>query len=464
MALPRRALLSAAAAAPAGLLLHPDPPPADPATLRFPPGFAFGVSSSAYQIEGAVRADGRGDSIWDEFCHHPGHVKAGQTADVAADHYHRMPEDVALLAGIPNYRFSVSWPRLFPNGDLTANPKGFAFYDQLLDTLHANGITPWLTLYHWDLPQALQAKGGWTNRDTASRFADFAGAMARHFGDRVPNWLVMNEISVHAYVGHCLGDHAPGLTGAENWFAALHHLNLGQGLAVQALRAGSKGRVGTVAACEPILPSSASPDDIAAAARFDAAWNGGVLSPLLLGRYPEAIAACTAPHEQTGDAALVAQKLDMLGINYYSRLHIQHNQAWPLSAYFGPSTRRSPYYAGGWPIEPDGLYEILTRIQRDYNPPEMFISENGYATASDDPRGEPLNDIARISYIAQHLRFLHQARADGVKVNGYFAWSLLDSFEWNDGMQWRFGLVAVDFATLARTPKRSLGWYKALAA
>jgi len=465
--LSRRAALSlpAAAALPPSLLLPPDPAPADPASFHFPPGFAFGVSSSAYQIEGAVHDDGRGDSIWDEFCHHPCRVRGKQNADIAADHYHRMEQDVALLAasGVRHYRFSVSWPRLFPQGDLVPNAKGFAFYDRLLDALHAHGITPWLTLYHWDLPQPLQAKGGWTNRDTAYRFADFAAACARHFGNRVPNWLATNEIAVHAYIGHCLGFHAPGLTGAENWFAALHHLNLGQGLAIQAVRAQTRGRVGTVAACEPIRPSSPAPADVAAAKLFDAAWNGGVLEPLFFGRYPDAIADFTAPHVRTADATLLAPPLDMLGINYYSRLYIAHNPAWPLSVFFGANTHRSPYFAGGWPIEPDGLYEILTHIQSHYAPREIFISENGYASAADDPRGEPLNDIARISYIAQHLRFLRKSMDAGVPVGGYFVWSLLDSFEWNDGMKWRFGMVAVDFATLARTPKRSYHWYGALA-
>ncbi len=466
-ALSRRGLLRLPAVAvlpPA--LLHPDPPPPDPASFTFPPGFAFGVSTSAYQIEGAVREDGRGDSIWDEFCHHPCRVKGGQNADIAAGHYHRMPEDVALIAqaGLRNYRFSVSWPRLFPDGGSRPNPKGFAFYDRLLDALLTKGVTPWLTLYHWDLPQALQARGGWTNRDTAARLAEFAYLTSRGLGDRVPNWLVMNETAVHAYIGHGLGYHAPGLTGQDNWFAALHHLNLGQGMVIQALRAsGAKGRIGTVAACEPICPSSPSMADVQAAARFDAAWNGAVLEPLFFGSYPELIAGEIAPHVRTGDAGIMAQPIDMLGINYYSRLNIAHNPAYPLSAYFGANPRRSPYFAGGWPIEPDGLYEILTRIQRRYNPREMFISENGFATVGADTSGAPLDDVARISYIAQHLRFLRRAMDSGANVRGYFVWSLLDSFEWNDGMKWHFGLVAVDPATLERIPKRSYHWYGALA-
>lgn len=445
---------------------HPDPPPPDPASFHFPPDFAFGVSSSAYQIEGAVRADGRGDSIWDEFCHNPCRVSGGQNADVAVDHYHRMPSDVELMGdtGLRHYRFSVGWTRLFPDGGSTPNPEGFAFYDRLLDKLLAKGITPWMTLYHWDLPQALQAKGGWTNRDTAYRLADFAAATARVLGDRVPNWLVMNETAVHAYIGHGLGYHAPGLSGQENWFSALHHLNLGQGLAVQALRASdAKGRVGTVAACEPVHPSSLAPQDVLAAQTLDAAWNGGVLEPLFFGTYPEMIAQYTAPHVRTGDAGVMAQPLDMLGINYYSRLYIEHNPARPLNLFFGPNKHSSPYYAGGWPIEPDGMYEILKTIQQRYKPREMFIAENGYATAEPDTSGPPLDDVSRISYITQHLRFLRKAMDEGVNMKGYFVWSLLDSFEWNDGMKWHFGLVAVDPATLKRIPKRSYHWYGALA-
>lgn len=460
--LPALAALPAQADAPA----HPDPPPPDPAAFHFPPGFAFGVSSSAYQIEGAVHAQGRGQSIWDVFCHDPCRTSDGKTADIADDHYHRTAEDIGLIAamGVRHYRFSLGWPRLFPDG-MTANPKGFAFYDRLLDRLLAQGITPWVTLYHWDLPQALQAKGGWTSRETAYRLAEFAAAAARAYGDRVPHWLVMNETAVHAYIGHGLGYHAPGLTGVANWFAALHHLNLGQGLAMQALRAcGGKGRVGTVAACEPVVPSTAAPQDALAAQTLDAAWNGGVLQPLFEGSYPELIAPYIAPYERTGDAAVLAQPLDMLGINYYSRLSIAHDPARPLGLFFGPSRHPSPYYAGGWPIEPDGMAEILTAIQQRYQPREMFIAENGFATGTPSPAGVPYDDVARISYIAQHLHFLRQAMAAGAKMRGYFVWSLLDGFEWNDGMKWHFGLIAVDPVTLARRPKRSYSWYGALTA
>jgi beta-glucosidase len=281
--------------------------------------FVFGVSSSAYQIEGATACDGRGEGIWDTFCKEPGRISTGETASMACDHYHRMPADIRLIsdAGIPNYRFSVSWPRLFPSGGAEANAKGFEFYHRLLDDeLHRRRISPWLCLYHWDLPQALQAKGGWTNRDTAFRFAEFCAQVGNRFGDRVSHWMVMNEIATQSMLGYGVGAHAPGERGADSWLSALHHLSLGQGLGIQALRAADvKGRIGTIACCEPIRPVSDSEEDRAAARLFDGLWNGAVLEPLFNGRYPDIVAGYFKPFCKTDDLRTINQNIDLLGVN-----------------------------------------------------------------------------------------------------------------------------------------------------
>ncbi|OYV42439.1 MAG: beta-glucosidase [Acidocella sp. 20-57-95] len=455
MALPLPALVAPSAfAATSAPDLKPD--------LHFGPDFKFGVSSSAYQIEGAVATDGRGPGIWDVFCHTPGKMAHGGNADIACDHYHRMPEDIALIAsaGIKNYRFSVSWPRLFPDGDLVANPKGFAFYDRMLDQLHAHGITPFLCLYHWDLPQALQNKGGWVNRDTSKRLADFASAVSHRYRDRVHNWVILNEATVHSMFGYGMGSHAPGVQGKDSWFAALHHLNLGQGLSIQALRANNvAGQIGTVACVEPVVASTDSDADVKAANLFDAVWNGSILQPLFKGSYPDLVAADFAPLCQTHDLANINQKIDMLGVNYYSRLHVQASPSSPIGVNFGPIHNQSRFTVMGWPIEPDGLYDILMHIHNTYGQPKLFISENGYATADSTSPLASLNDDSRIEYITDHLTFLKKAVADGANVHGYFVWSMLDSFEWNDAMKWHFGLVQVDFATLKRTPKKSYHWY-----
>ncbi|WP_297371119.1 GH1 family beta-glucosidase [Acidocella sp.] len=434
-----------------------------PGSFRFPPGFAFGVASSAYQIEGATREDGRGLGMWDVFCHTPGRTRGN--ADIAADHYHRMPEDVALMkaAGIRHYRFSVSWPRLFPDASFTPNPKGFAFYDRLLDELCAAGITPWMTLYHWDLPQWISAEGGWMNRDSASYMAEFAARAGAHFGDRVGHWMVMNEVAVQAILGYGIGVHAPGLVGREKSCAALHHMNLGQGYAIAALRAaGVRGRIGTVGSLEPVRPSSSAPEDVAAAAKFDALWNGAVLDPLFKGRYPALVEADFAPFVRAGDMAAIRQKVDFIGVNYYSRLHIQHTDKFDIGAIFGANPDPVKYRALRWPIEPDGLYEEVKYIHDQYGAPEIVITENGFATTTDPNPGNGLEDDGRLSYLAQNLAFLRKAADEGLNVKGYFVWALMDSFEWSEGTKWHFGLVRIEYPHLARTPRQSYYWYSDL--
>jgi beta-glucosidase len=460
MRLTRRTMLSTAAVS-----IAPGMSPSSQ-ELHFGPDFAFGVSSSNYQIEGAVHDDGRGTGIWDVFCHTPGHIWHNGNADIACDHYHRMPEDVALMAnaGLRNYRFSVSWPRLFPAGSGTPNEAGFDFYDRLLDQLRMQDITPWLCLYHWDLPQALEVKGGWTSRETSYRYAEFAGYVSHRYRDRVAHWMMLNEATVQSMFGYGMGTHAPGRKGKANWFAALHHLNLGQGMGIQALRANNvPGRIGTVACVEPIRASTESEADLKAAAMFDAVWNGSVLDPLFKGHYPALVAEDFAPLCKADDLKTINQKIDLLGVNYYSRLHVQADSRSPIGANFGPSNDSKKFTVMGWPIEPDGLYETMMHINKTYDEQEVFISENGYATTyGQAPDGNEIVDPGRITYLSEHLKFLKRSIDDGAKVSGYFVWAFLDSFEWNDGMKWHFGLVNVDFETLRRTPKQSYSWYAQL--
>lgn len=357
----------------------------------------------------------------------------------------------------------MSWPRLYPELNGPANARGFAFYDRLLDELHRHGITPWLCLYHWDLPQYLQEQGGWTNRDTSYRLAAFSDRVSRYFGDRIGHYMVLNEAAVHSMLGHGLGFHAPGLTGKDNWVAALHHLNFGQGLSIQALRANvPQAQIGTVASVEPVRPSTQAPKDVAAAALLDAMWNGAVLDPLFLGKYPELVADDFAPYCLPGDLANCQQKIDLLGINYYNRLHIHHDPKYALDVFFGPDNDPVKYHAMNIPMTPDGLYEIVMHVHERYNGPEIFISENGFATVDDGKPGSGLEDDGRLAYLAANLQFLQQSVADGANVSGYFVWSLIDNFEWDAGTKYRFGLVDVDFATLKRTPKQSYYWYAAL--
>jgi len=436
-----------------------------PASYNFGPDFTFGFSTSAYQIEGAVREEGRSPGIWDVFCHTGHHIKNGNNADIACDHYHRMPQDVALVAGagVKNYRFSVSWSRLYPELNGGPNAKGFAFYDRLLDELHRSDITPWLCLYHWDLPQYLQEQGGWTNRDTSYRLAEFSDRVSRYFGDRIPNWMVLNEAAVHSYIGHGLGFHAPGLTGKDNWVSSLHHLNLGQGLSIQALRGNlPHARIGTVASVEPVVPSTQAKDDVQAAAVLDAMWNGAVLDPLFMGKYPDLVADDFAPYCKPGDLANCHQKIDLLGINYYNRLNIHHDPKYAMDVFFGPQGEPVKYKALDVPMSPDGMYETVMHVHNTYDGPEIFISENGFATVDDGKPGSGLEDDGRLAYLGANLQFLQKAKEAGANVSGYFVWSLIDNFEWDSGMKYRFGLVNVDFTTQKRTPKQSYYWYGSL--
>ncbi len=423
--------------------------------LKFPPTFQWGVATSAYQIEGAARQDGRGLSIWDTFSHTPGKVIGGDTGDVACDHYHRLDSDLDLIQslGVDAYRFSIAWPRVQPLGQGAYNAPGLAFYDRMVDGLLARGIKPHITLYHWDLPQALQDKGGWAQRDTAYRFADYAAFMGQQLGDRAASICTHNEPWCTAVLGNLVGQFAPGLKDEATMLRVAHHLLLSHGLALQAMRAaGVKAPLGIVLNMSPTTPATASAADTALAAREFATFVRWYMDPLFLKQYPRApdLPACDVV--QAGDMDTIAQPLDFLGINYYTRI-------W-ASAVTPPVP--SPNVMGtsdmGWENYPQGLTQLLCKIHADYPLPPLYITENGCACADTLVNGK-VHDTARITYLHTHLAALQAAMAAGADVRGFFYWSLMDNFEWNSGYAKRFGLIHVDYATQKRTFKDSARWY-----
>ena len=443
--------------------------------VRFPAGFAWGTATASYQIEGAVEEDGRSSSIWDTFSHTPGKVQDGDTGDVADDHYHRYEEDIELMAGLGVgwYRFSLAWPRLQPDGRGALNEAGVDFYSRLVDALLAKDIQPWVTLYHWDLPQVLQDEGGWPLRDTAERFAEYASAVYERLHDRVTHWTTLNEPWVSAFLGHATGQHAPGLQDPEAALRAAHHLMLGHGRAIEAMRAqgDADSTFGITLSMSPIDAASDDPADLDAARRADGLTNRLFLDPLLRGGYPadvlEDVREVTAgAHVQSGDEERINAPLDFLGINYYYRTVVRAGTAardetsvWVGSGDIEPVSRGLAQTEMGWEIDPEGLYDLLTRVARDYPSVPLYVTENGAAIADEKgPDGE-VHDPARVAYLDAHFRAAHRAIADGVDLRGYFVWSLLDNFEWSFGYSKRFGLIHVDFETLERTPKDSARWY-----
>jgi beta-glucosidase len=429
--------------------------------MMFPENFVWGASTSSYQIEGAVEIDGRGKSIWDVYAHMPGRTKSGDTGDIACDHYHRWPEDIELLsrAGFTDYRFSTAWPRILPDGAGKIEPRGLDFYDRLVDGLAARAITPWLCLYHWDLPQALEDKGGWRNRDTAEKFADYAGIVARRLGDRVKHWITFNEPNIHALFGYGLGENAPGVKGLPNMLAAMHHQNLAHGRAVKALRAeGADFRIGTVVCLQPARPASASDGDRRAAERFDAMWNSACLDPQMLGHYAAPVAADFAPLILGDDLATIHQPLDFIGMNYYAPMYVEDAPGSLFGAWFGALPPGTPVTAMGWPVDAGGLTEELIRISARYDKPEIYITENGACYEDIVAADGVVHDVERIAYLHDHLEAVQRAIAAGVDLRGYFVWSLLDNFEWAQGYSRRFGIVRVDFTDLTRKPKASYQW------
>jgi beta-glucosidase len=455
-----------------------------PEDLRFPAGFVWGASTAAYQIEGAATEEGRTPSIWDTFSHTPGRVVGGDTGDVAVDHYHRYRDDVALMArlGLQSYRFSVSWPRVQPDGRGPANPAGLDFYRRLVDELLDHGVQPWITLYHWDLPQALEDAGGWPVRDTAARFAEYAGLVHEALGDRVTCWTTLNEPWCSAFLGYGSGEHAPGRQEPAAALRAAHHLLLGHGLAVQALRArGGSAEIGITLNLYAVSPAGTGAADADAARRIDGLANRFFLDPVLLGRYPADVVEDTRVitdfgHVRDGDLAVVSQRVDLLGINYYSR-HVvaapepsaarqpyrpdAHRPAscWPGSEDVRFVLRGVPRTAMDWEIDAPGLVETLRRLHTEYPSLPLYITENG-AAFDDVPAADgAVPDLDRVDYLAQHLGACHQAIAAGVPLRGYFVWSLLDNFEWAWGYSRRFGLIYVDYPTQRRVPKASGLWY-----
>ncbi|RIV37991.1 GH1 family beta-glucosidase [Micromonospora radicis] len=429
----------------------------------FPAGFRWGVSTSAYQIEGAARADGRGPSIWDTFAHSPGRVVDGSNGDVACDHYHRYAEDIALMAGlgVTAYRFSVAWPRVLPTGTGAVNPPGLDFYERLVDGLLEQGIDPVATLFHWDLPQPVQDAGGWLNRDTAHRFAEYADLVAARLGDRVKLWITLNEPFIHMSLGHGTGEHAPGAALLFDAFPVAHHQLLGHGLAVAALRARCGAPVAIANNYSPVRPVGTDPADLAAAAGYEALHNRLFTDPLLGRGYPTELGFDESV-VRDGDLDVIAAPLDVLGVNYYNPTGVRApEEGSPLPFELVPLDGY-PRTAFDWPVAPDGLRELLDWLHRRYGPdlPPIQITESGCAY-DDTPDAEGrVPDPDRIAYLDGHLRAVHAAMADGVDVTGYFVWSLLDNWEWAEGFTKRFGLVHVDFATGARTPKSSYSWLR----
>ena len=424
--------------------------------------FTWGVATSSYQIEGAATAGGRGPSIWDTFSRVPGAVINGDSGDVACDHYHRYNEDLDLIKwlGVNAYRFSIAWPRIFPQGAGSPNQAGIDFYDRLIDGALERGITPWPTLYHWDLPQALEDKGGWNSRATSERFAEYAHLMAEKFGDRVKNWTTLNEPFCSAWLGYLYGVMAPGIKDLQTAIDASHHLLLGHGLATQAIRSvASDLRVGIVLNLTPAIPLNEK-DELAAkyADGFDNRWYA---DPVFKGSYPQDIVEGFGKEVpiHAGDMQSISAPLDFLGINFYTRQTVTLDESAKPLPYRPVMVDGVERTAMGWEVHPESLTNIIMRVHRDYAPKEIYITENGSAW-DDSVINDKVDDPRRVSYLERHLDAMLAAKAQGAPVNGYFAWSLMDNFEWAYGYSKRFGIVYVDYETQKRIPKSSAYYYR----
>ena len=424
--------------------------------------FTWGVATSSYQIEGAATAGGRGPSIWDTFSRVPGAVINGDSGDVACDHYHRYNEDLDLIKwlGVNAYRFSIAWPRIFPQGAGSPNQAGIDFYDRLIDGALERGITPWPTLYHWDLPQALEDKGGWNSRATSERFAEYAHLMAEKFGDRVKNWTTLNEPFCSAWLGYLYGVMAPGIKDLQTAINASHHLLLGHGLATQAIRSvASDLRVGIVLNLTPAIPLNEN-DELAAkyADGFDNRWYA---DPVFKGSYPQDMVEGFGKEVpiHAGDMQSISAPLDFLGINFYTRQTVTLDESAKPLPYRPVMVDGVERTAMGWEVHPESLTNIIMRVYRDYAPKEIYITENGSAW-DDSVINDKVDDPRRVSYLERHLDAMLAAKAQGAPVNGYFAWSLMDNFEWAFGYSKRFGIVYVDYETQKRIPKSSAYYYR----
>ena len=437
----------------------------------FPDGFLWGVATSAQQIEGGIHDGGRGESIWDRFARAPGRIEDGSDAAVACDHFHLWREDIERMRwlGVGAYRFSVAWPRVQPKGRGPANAAGLDFYDALVDGLLEAGIRPFVTLYHWDLPQALQERGGWAARDTVSAFADYAALVSRRLGDRVRDWTTHNEPWCIATLGHEQGHHAPGRRDPAESLRVAHHVLLSHGRAAEAVRRNAAGaQVGIVLNLTPVVPATPTEADRDAARQADGMLNRWYLDPLFRGRYPEDAVADRArqghldgpqmPFVKPGDLAEITTPLDFLGVNYYSRAVVRAgDDGQPVGVQVVPTGQLTDM---GWEVHPQGLHDLLVRVDRDYAPAKIFITENGAAYADGPDATGQVHDARRIEFLRGHLQAAQRALGDGVPVVGYFTWSLLDNFEWAHGYTKRFGLYWVDFVTQQRIPKHSAYWYR----
>lgn len=444
--------------------------------FKFPEGFIWGASTSAFQIEGATTADGRGASIWDTFSRVPGAIYHGDTADIACDHYNRMESDLDLMVqlGLKSYRFSVAWPRVQPDGE-EINPAGLDFYDRLVDGLLARGITPMLTLYHWDLPQALQDRGGWADRSTAECFADYTSKVVRRLGDRVDYWITINEPWVAAFVGHLEGRHAPGVTDEATAVKVAHHLLLAHARGVEVIRASAPHvRAGITLNLSDVLPASDRDTDVFAAKRVDLFENRVFLSPLFRGAYPDDAYEFWAgvtnfDFVRDGDLAAISRPMDFLGVNFYEQHrvvadpgHVREETNLVRDARKLPPV--PPITAGDVAIRPDALYAVLTRLNREWTPLPLWITENGIALCDYIGPDGRCHDPERIDYYTGHFQAAARAIDDGVPLQGYILWSLMDNFEWAAGYRLRFGLVYVDYATQKRLPKSSADWFARITA
>jgi len=446
----------------------------------FPPDFLWGAGTSAYQIEGATHEDGRGLSVWDRFVAIPGTTYRGETGEIAADHYHRMEEDVAIMAelNLSAYRFSLSWPRIVPQGTGAVNERGLDFYDRLVDALLAHGISPVATLYHWDLPVALQDKGGWLNRDTAYAFADYAEIVARRLGDRVDWWLTQNEPWCSAYLGYADGIHAPGVRDKSLAVVVGHHVLLGHGLSVPRLRKhiSPQAQVGIAIDFYPVYAADDRPETLLAIKRADTFRNRWFLDPIFRGQYPEDLFTdlkVEPPPILEDDFSIISVPIDFLGVNYYSRMIVrdrENGKTAPGQTGHDESyeaVERIPgasYTEMGWEVFPEGLANILTRINREYAPKAMVVTESGAAFNDHWDGNGTVHDVQRIDFLRAHIQTVAQVIRQGVPIKGYFVWSFLDNFEWAEGYRKRFGLVYVDYPTQRRIIKDSGRWYASFVA
>jgi beta-glucosidase len=437
--------------------------------LTFPRDFAWGTATSAYQIEGAANEGGRGESIWDRFAHTNGKITTGEHGDVACDHYHRYADDIRLMReiGVNAYRFSISWSRVLPHGSGGVNKTGLDFYARVVDALLEAEITPFATLFHWDLPQALQVRGGFESRDIAGWFGDYAHLIATKLGDRLKHFITLNEPQVFALYGHITGEHAPGRTDFSAYARVAHHLGLAHGRGVEAIRAGCRdAQVGTTLQLVPMHPLNDSEADHAAAQRMDGFFNRFYLDSVLRGVYPEDTLALLQPLGipiEEGDMRVIAQPLDFVGLNNYTRVFVRAVPELPgLGAVVAEDhrVRGASYTTMGWEVYPRGLYEWLTRLQREYDNPVVYVTENGGAFPDELTHAGRVHDDDRVDLLRGYIAAMHDAMQEGAKVRGYFVWSLLDNFEWTFGYAKRFGLVHVDFATQKRTLKDSARFYR----